>query len=88
MTIIFCAPLPLQPKKVMFIGTGEGKASLLPQLLKVGVDGKLESAGESSPYPAARVTVSVAEGRKLAWCVDEAAASQCPPEMVVLATKC
>lgn len=70
----------------MFIGTGEGKASLLPQLLKVGVDGKLESAGESSPYPAARV--AVADGRKLAWCVDEAAASQCPPEIVALANKC
>lgn len=72
--------------KVMFIGTGAGKASLLPQLLSVGGDGALKSAGDSSPYPAARVAVG--EGMKLAWCVDEAAASQCSPEIMALATKC
>lgn len=70
----------------MFIGTGSGKASLLPQLLSVGDDGALKSAGDSSPYPAARVAVG--EGMKLAWCVDEAAAAQCPPEILALATKC
>ncbi|CBN76952.1 conserved unknown protein [Ectocarpus siliculosus] len=79
-------PVLNNSRNAMFIGTGEGKASLLPQLLSVGTDGALESAGESSPYPAARV--KVAEGRALAWCVDEAAASQCPPEIAALATKC
>lgn len=70
----------------MLIGTGEGKASLLPQLLKVAADGTLKSKGDSSPYPAARVAVG--EGRNLAWCVDKAAASQCPPEIAALATNC
>lgn len=79
-------PHALLPSQVMFIGTGEGKASLLPQLLGVGADGALKSAGGSSPYPAARVAVG--EGRNLAWCVDKAAASQCPPEIVALATNC
>eukprot|EP00903_Cladosiphon_okamuranus_P013568 g12639.t1 len=79
-------PVLNNSRNVMFIGTGEGKASLLPQLLGVGADGALKSAGDSSPYPAARVTV--AEGRNLAWCVDKAAASQCPPEIAALATNC
>lgn len=82
-----CRPCPFPPsQKVMFIGTGEGKASLLPQLLKVAADGTLKSKGDSSPYPAARVAVG--EGRNLAWCVDKAAASQCPPEIAALATNC
>lgn len=72
--------------QVMFIGTGEGKASLLPQLLRVGGDGLLGSAGMSSPYPAARVEVK--GGRELLWCVDAAAASQCSGEILALATKC
>lgn len=70
----------------MFIGTGEGKASLLPQLLRVVGGGRLDSAGMSSPYPAARVEVK--EGKELLWCVDAAAASQCSPEILALATKC
>eukprot|EP00752_Nemacystus_decipiens_P009101 g8125.t1 len=79
-------PVLNNSRNVMFVGTGEGKASLLPQLLGVGADGTLKSAGESSPYPAARVAVK--EGRNLAWCVDKAAASQCPPDTAALATNC
>lgn len=84
-TLLGPCNVPLASSKVMFIGTGEGKASLLPELLKVH-DGKLHSAGESSPFPAARV--EVAAGRELMWCVDAAAASECPPEIMALATKC
>ena len=78
-------PRFLPPPQVMFIGTGEGKASLLPQLLDIA-DGVLRSAGAASPYPAARVKVS--DGRKLLWCVDEAAAAQCSPEIKANAEKC
>lgn len=71
--------------QVMFIGTGEGKASLLPELVRV-VHKKIASAGASSPYPAARV--EVAEGRELLWCVDSAAAAKCSQEIMALATEC
>eukprot|EP00904_Undaria_pinnatifida_P007376 jgi/Undpi1/3769/HiC_scaffold_16.g07138.m1 len=78
-------PVLNNSRNVMFIGTGEGKASLLPQLLDIA-DGVLRSAGAASPYPAARVKVS--DGRKLLWCVDEAAAAQCSPEIKAIAEKC
>ncbi|CAM9290532.1 unnamed protein product [Sphacelaria rigidula] len=79
-------PVLNNSRNVFFIGTGQSKASLLPQLLSVTEGGMLKSAGGSSPYPAARVTVAV--GRELLWCVDQAAASQCPPEIMALASKC
>ncbi|CAN0124168.1 unnamed protein product [Ascophyllum nodosum] len=78
-------PVVNNSRNVMFIGTGDGKASLLPQLVKV-VDGRIASTGASSPYPAARV--EVADGRELLWCVDKAAAAKCPPEVEALATEC
>lgn len=79
-------PVLNNSRNVIFIGTGGGKASLLPQLLVVTGARKLKSAGDASPYPAARVRVG--EGRELLWCVDQAAASQCPPEIMELATTC
>ncbi|CAN0010912.1 unnamed protein product [Discosporangium mesarthrocarpum] len=78
-------PVLNEARNVMFVGTGESKASLLPQLIGVGTEGGLKAVGSASPYPAARV---YPEKGSLTYCVDTAAAAQCPPEVMALAQAC
>lgn len=57
---------------------------MLPELLRVDTL-RLYSAGESSPYPAARVK---ARGGELVWGVDAAATRSCSPDVMAYAIKC
>ncbi|CAM9714928.1 unnamed protein product [Choristocarpus tenellus] len=65
-------------QNVMFVGTGESKAALLPQLIKFSDPSGLHAAGAASPYPAARVEPL---SGTLTYYVDAAAAAECPPEV-------